>query len=152
MSETKWTDEEKRVGEALRAKCKAEFGSTWSNDIAWSFARVAIAAVAHHLPRQGRDDMSDITTKLDRLKPLVNNHALNAQHAPEIIEEAKSEIFRLRAALEAEKERCAKVAVPDLRKLYAPTHGAFDRGYQQGRMDAAAAIRSLPSPPKGEGQ
>lgn len=34
-----------RVGEALRNECLAVFGSTWSNDVAWRFARTAIKAM-----------------------------------------------------------------------------------------------------------
>jgi hypothetical protein len=34
-----------RVGERLRAECLEVFGSTWSNDVAWRFARAAIEAL-----------------------------------------------------------------------------------------------------------
>lgn len=34
-----------RVGEALAKACKEEFGSTWSNDVRWKFARAAIDAM-----------------------------------------------------------------------------------------------------------
>lgn len=34
-----------RVGEALRKECLEVFGSTWSNDVAWRFARTAIKAM-----------------------------------------------------------------------------------------------------------
>lgn len=34
-----------RVGAELRRACLAEFGRTWSNDVAWRFARAAIAAM-----------------------------------------------------------------------------------------------------------
>lgn len=44
-------------------------------------------------------------------------------------------------AVAAEREACAAVAAPPTEQLYAPTHGAWDRGYEQGRIDAAAAIR-----------
>lgn len=33
------------VGEALRAACIREFGTAWSYDTAWRFARAAIAAM-----------------------------------------------------------------------------------------------------------
>jgi hypothetical protein len=34
-----------QVGEALRNECRKVFGSAWSNDVAWRFARVAIEAM-----------------------------------------------------------------------------------------------------------
>ena len=34
-----------RVGAELRRVCLAEFGATWNNDVAWRFARSAIAAM-----------------------------------------------------------------------------------------------------------
>lgn len=42
----------------------------------------------------------------------------------------------------AERECCAEAAKPETLAQYAPTHGAWDRGYQQGRIDAADAIRA----------
>ena len=34
-----------RVGQALRAACREEYGSDWNNDVAWKFARAAIQAM-----------------------------------------------------------------------------------------------------------
>lgn len=34
-----------RVGSALAQACLEEFGSTWSNDVRWKFARAAIEAM-----------------------------------------------------------------------------------------------------------
>ncbi|TBG78634.1 hypothetical protein ELG76_04260 [Rhizobium leguminosarum] len=42
------SDEEtmvERVGERLRKECLEVFGSTWSNDVAWRFARAAIESL-----------------------------------------------------------------------------------------------------------
>jgi hypothetical protein len=41
-----------RVGAALAAACMEEFGSTWSNDVRWKFARVAFEAM-----READNDM-----------------------------------------------------------------------------------------------
>lgn len=37
-----------RVGERLRKECLEVFGSTWSNDVAWRFARAAIEEMRLH--------------------------------------------------------------------------------------------------------
>jgi DNA-binding MarR family transcriptional regulator len=34
-----------RVGDALAARCRGIFGTTWSNDVRWAFARIAIATM-----------------------------------------------------------------------------------------------------------
>lgn len=34
-----------RVGEALRAECRKQYGSDWNYDSAWAFARAAIEAM-----------------------------------------------------------------------------------------------------------
>jgi hypothetical protein len=39
-----------RVGAALRAACLKEFGTNWNNDVAWEFARAAIAAMREPTP------------------------------------------------------------------------------------------------------
>lgn len=41
-----------RVGAALAKACLDEFGSTWSNDVRWKFARAAIGAM-----REPTDEM-----------------------------------------------------------------------------------------------
>jgi hypothetical protein len=38
------------VGDALATRCMAIFGSKWSNDVCWEFARAAIAAYHAALP------------------------------------------------------------------------------------------------------
>lgn len=48
----------------------------------------------------------------------------------------------LLAATIAEREACAKIAAVAKRSVDAPKHGAWDRGYEDGRNDAAAAIRA----------
>ena len=45
MSESEQPEMVQRVAEALRAACLKEFGSTWSYDRAWAFARAAIEAM-----------------------------------------------------------------------------------------------------------
>jgi len=49
---------------------------------------------------------------------------------------------RIDEAVAAEREACAEIADAEPAALYGPTHGAFDRGYQAGRRDAAKAIRN----------
>ena len=39
-----------RVGETLRKECLDVFGSTWSNDVAWRFARAAIREMRENTP------------------------------------------------------------------------------------------------------
>jgi hypothetical protein len=56
--------------------------------------------------------------------------------------EARDEILRLRAALANEREACAKDAQGPTDQMYGPTHGAWERGYKHGRIDAASAIRA----------
>jgi hypothetical protein len=39
-----------RVGAELRKECLEVFGATWSNDVAWRFARAAITAMREPTP------------------------------------------------------------------------------------------------------
>jgi hypothetical protein len=51
------------VGERLRRECLSEFGSTWSNDVAWRFARAAIDEVRREQLRSavlGQTDGEDV--------------------------------------------------------------------------------------------
>jgi hypothetical protein len=45
------TEQEKRVGAALRDECQAIFGSCWSWNVAWRLARAAIRAHGEGTPR-----------------------------------------------------------------------------------------------------
>ncbi len=44
-SETECSEMTQRVGAKLRKECEAVFGASWSNDVAWRFARAAIEAM-----------------------------------------------------------------------------------------------------------
>jgi hypothetical protein len=47
-----------RVGAELRKECLEVFGATWSNDVAWRFARAAIEAMRTPTP-----EMVDVGTE-----------------------------------------------------------------------------------------
>lgn len=65
-----------RVGAALRAACLEEFGATWTNDVAWKFARAAIATM--------RDD-PDVPTLSQQIAAVLEeaevSEAYNKHHA-----------------------------------------------------------------------
>lgn len=69
---------------------------------------------------------------------------LNAGVWQSIPEVAQAEITRLRSALASRTEECARAAQPQ-HVVTGRMHGAWDRGYWEGRKDAAAAIRALPT-------
>lgn len=86
--------------------------------------------------------MTDIVEKLERLKPLLDNTAINGQHLPEALDEASNEIIRLRAALSTMKERCAKMA--DIAEREHSVAAPFSIGYEIAAKEIAAAIRAIP--------
>lgn len=52
-----------RVGEALRTACRKEFGSDWNYDVAWKFARAAIAAMRE--PTEAMIEYANNTVRAD---------------------------------------------------------------------------------------
>lgn len=92
--------------------------------------------------------MSDIVERLlaDKSEPTIYENVVRKTPATAIEVEAAHEITHLRAALESERERCAKVAEQCYAKA---TDTDWDIGFEQAKEKIAASIRALP-PPEGK--